>query len=530
MTPTSLPPRPPDGTYVYRATYAGSEIAKDTIVVTSSGTNVVVRDAGTISVQSVSALATTTFDAATLSETGYTADFTLPAGTQHTDVSFAPGDVTVRVPGQIVSIKADPSAPLEFTGDNLAGSFFMLLAALHAHAAARFTLAALEGGVALVSQVQPLANATRPPGVPSADIAADVTFGQAAQTFWYDPATYVVDAVEIPSQGAEIRLVSRSAGVTAATPEPLATPVPTPLPHFSSTNVSFVSAGGIRLAGTVTVPHGTRHRFPAVILVHGSGPENRDESIGPNLVFLQLSNALSNAGYVVVRYDKRGIGRSGGNAATSTRNDLLADVRAALAFAKTLPSVDPHRIFLLGHSEGGELVPSVAAGNPAVAGIVLMAPPALPLAQIVMEQTLESVTAAQRAAARRDELAALEKIRNGTTTGPGMPWLRSSLDVDPIVAIARVRAPILILQGADDVQVLPRDLPRLVNAARRGNRDVTVRIFPGDNHLFMRVTPGEPLTPQAALHQYLTVPGYVDPAVLATLIRWLNVHAHSCCP
>ncbi len=522
----NAPERPRDGTYVYHTQVGGVDIATDRIVISSTDDTVTVQDGANIQVRGITATATSTFDAATLGQTGYTADFTLSSGKQHTIVDIAPGVLTVHASGQSVPIKADPSAPFELTGDNLADSFVLLPAILHARGLQAFTLAVLSGAIPLPSRVQWNPMETRPTDLPATDVPLKITFGTLDEIFWYNSQTYTVDRVLIPIENAQISLVSTTLGVVAPpSPQVEQTPLPTPFPHFSSHDVRFSSSDGTRLAGTVTVPDGTSHRYPAVILVHGSGAEDRDERIGPNPVFLQISNALSNAGYVVLRYDKRGIGKSGGNAANSTRDDLLADVRAAWAFARTQPNVNPHEIFILGHSEGGELVPTVAAGRRGLAGIILMAPPSLPLWEVSLQQALSSVPPSQRAAARSEELAALEKIRNGTTTGAGMPWYRTSMDVDPIVDIRRVYAPILILQGGSDLQVLPSDLPRLVRAARSTNHDVSVHIFPGDNHLFMKVAPGEPATLQAALHQYLYVPGYVDPAVLRALITWLNAHA-----
>jgi dipeptidyl aminopeptidase/acylaminoacyl peptidase len=276
------------------------------------------------------------------------------------------------------------------------------------------------------------------------------------------------------------------------------------------------------LAGTLTVPDTAPAPLPAIVLVHGSGPMDRNETIGPNPVFLQLSNALSNAGYVVLRYDKRGVGQSGGTRDGATRPQLLADATAAYTFVAAQPQVDAQRVFMLGHSEGGELVPTVAANTGAPAGIILMAPPALPLWQISMRQVLASAPPAQEAAARKAELAALAEIRDGSNRSPGMAWYRSSMDVDPVVDIARVACPVLILQGAADVQVAPSDLPRLLAAAKAAHRNVTSYVFPHDNHLFMTVPAGEPATPQAAVHQYLTVPGRIDPDVLAAMLGWLK--------
>ncbi len=398
---------------------------------------------------------------------------------------------------------------------------------LHAGHANAVTLAVLAGGKTVVCRAGSTQSA-RPSGVPATDRSLSFTCAQLQEIYWYDPATYLVHDIEVPAQNAQIQLTGGTSGVTApVTPEPLATALPTPAAHFTSTDIRFRSEDGTVLAGTLTLPQMMHGQVPAVILVHGSGAEDRNETIGPNPVFLQLSNALSNAGYVVLRYDKRGVAKSGGNAADTTRDELIADVTAAYGYIRRQPAVDARRVFLLGHSEGGELVPSVAVNNPTVAGIILMAPPALPLGQVIMQQVEDSVPASQRAQARKDETAALQKIRTGRTSGPGMAWLRTSLDIDPILAIQRVRMPILILQGGSDVQVLPQDLPRLVKAAKSSNRDVTAHVFPGDNHLFMRALPDEPRTPQAALQQYLTVPSYIDPVVLKTLIDWLNAHART---
>jgi uncharacterized protein len=152
----------------------------------------------------------------------------------------------------------------------------------------------------------------------------------------------------------------------------------------------------------------------------------------------------------------------------------------------------------------------------------LMAPPALPLAQISLQQVLAAVAPAQRPAMKAKELAALENMRHAHDSKDA--WYRSSLDVDPVTDIARVRAPILIVQGAADVQVLPADLPRLTKAARAANHDVTVRTFPNDNHLFEAITPGVTQTPFIALNQYLTVPARIDARVLDTLVSWLAHH------
>lgn len=199
------PPRPPDGTYTYQTLVNGTIVQSDTVTIGSSSGGVVVRDAASIPARSITAIATSTYDPASLAQTAYTADFTLPSGMQHTDTTFAPGVVTVRVPGQTVALKADPSAPLEVVADNLAGTDVMIAAMLHATGARAFTLAVLSGGVTVVCHVSP-AHAARPAGVPGGATAVTISSGQLTEVYWFDPTTFTVDAISIPSQSALIRL------------------------------------------------------------------------------------------------------------------------------------------------------------------------------------------------------------------------------------------------------------------------------------------------------------------------------------
>jgi hypothetical protein len=517
-----LPPRPPDGTYAYAISAAGAAIGTCTVAIAGDHAAIAVTEHA--SLPGLTATTTATYDAATLHPTAYQADVVLPRGTQHIAVTAKAGAFVVTAAGQTVDIAADPSAPLEVVGDNLCATLVLIPAMLHASGASALTLAVLSGGKAVVAKAVAGDAPTRPERVPPGDAHLTLELAGLHETYWYDPATYLVHDIDVPEQQASFALTATAApGATVATPAPPPSPLPTPLPHFTSREIAFPSGDGTVLAGTLTVPDGGKPPFATVVLVHGSGAENRDEAIGPNPIFLQLSNALSNAGYAVVRYDKRGVGKSGGGADGSPRDDLLADVRAAVAFARAQPELDPKRIFVLGHSEGGELVPTVAAGDPQLAGIVLMAPPALPLWRVSTQQALASVSVTDRASAEREEVAALDAIRHSSDVENA--WYRSSMDVDPIVDIARVRVPILILQGGGDAQVSPADLPRLVDAARAANRDVTVRIFSGDNHLFEPIVGKQPQTPSEAVHQYLTVPARIDPRVLSDLIAWLGRHA-----
>lgn len=510
-----------DGTYHYDLVVNGTSIGKSDVVVSSDAHAMTVREQ--LTQGQVNAVTQATYATPTGALTSYSADVKLPsAGSQHTTVLVKHGVMTVQVPGQSVDINADPAAPLMIVGDNLVATNVMIPSILHATGAKTYTLAVLAGGKAYLAKVVNEKVTSRPSGVPTTDSEVAVDVAGLREVFWYNPGSFVVDDVNVAAQGLDIRLVSQGTGTAAPAQSPAPTPMPTPVPHFQSHDVRFKSADGTKLAGTITVPDKPERRFPAVVLVHGSGAVDRNETIGPNLIFLQLSNAFSNAGYVVLRYDKRGVARSGGKA-DSSRTELLTDVAAAYKYLRGYPRVDARHVFLLGHSEGGELVPTVAAANPDAAGIILMAPPALPLWQVSMRQVLAGLSGDQYDQAATQELAALGAIRDGFNRSPGMNWYRSSMDVDPTVDIKRVACPILILQGADDVQISPKDLPRLVKAAKSANRDVTSRVFPNDNHLFMAISANEPRTPAAALHQYLSVPDRIDPKVMRTLMRWLHV-------
>ncbi|HWT05439.1 MAG TPA: alpha/beta fold hydrolase [Xanthomonadales bacterium] len=525
--PVALPPRPPDASYSYALQAGGMALGSSTVVVDgSTAGTIVVKESASMSIPRYTATTTMRYDAATLLETGYTADVNLTGGTQHTVVTVKPGAMTVTSTptGGTADIPADPSAPLELISDNLAGSSIMVPAILHATGAKTFTLAVLSGAKALVCKVVTDPLPSRPAFVPVGDVELALEVAGIRFLYWYDATTYVVHDIAIPAQQADYRLTATTApGAAVPTPAPQATALPTPAPHFSSRDVQFTSTDGTVLAGTLTVPDRGRAPFGAVVFVHGSGPMDRDETIGPNPFFLQLSNALSNAGFAVLRYDKRGVAKSGGRNTSGARGELLDDVKAAYRFARAQHEIDPKHVYLLGHSEGGELVPTVAAQERAVAGIILMAPPSLPLWQVSMRQVLASVTPDKRAAMEKEELAALDTMRHSTAAKDA--WYRSSMDVDPAVDIARVRSPILILQGEGDAQVSPQDLPRLAKAARAANRDVTVRTFPNDNHLFEAIVSDGPQTPQAAVQQYLTVPARIDARVLDTLSAWMASHA-----
>jgi hypothetical protein len=287
--------------------------------------------------------------------------------------------------------------------------------------------------------------------------------------------------------------------------------------NYSSRDVTITAGDGVKLAATLTLP-ASKPPFRALLLVHGSGCIDRDETIGPNKIFAQIANDLSNAGYAVLRYDKRSCGKSGGTFAL--RDRLIADARDMLAFMRAQPEIDAKSLYVLGHSEGGELAPSIAIADGHLRGIVLMAPPALPLEQILMQQLLRNVPPARQATTRRKVVAMFAAIESGKAAKSGEDrWLRSSFGIDPIKLIVRVPCPMLVLQGTKDIQVLPTDTPRLVAAARAAHRNITVVMLDGDDHLFIRLDPSAKSTGG----EYF-VPSYLDPQLLTSIRDWLGKH------
>lgn len=310
---------------------------------------------------------------------------------------------------------------------------------------------------------------------------------------------------------------SRVAAWTGAV-APVSYAAPAGAPYTARDVVIAARAGA--LAGTLTMPaHASRARVPAVILISGSGAQDRDEST-PALAgwrpFREIADTLSRRGIAVLRLDDRGVGGSAAAAPLATLLNEADDVRDAVAWLRTRAGVDPARIGLLGHSTGGVVAPMVAAGDPRIRAVVLVAAPASSGRQ-VSEYQLRSLFAedSTRTPAQRDSLlrVALRQSDSAYDT-PG--WLRQFGGYDPLPAAARVRAPALVLHGETDRQVPAADAARLAKAMRdAGNRAVVVRTFPRMNHLLVDDPSGNPL-------RYHALPGLQVRADLrGVLADWL---------
>lgn len=288
---------------------------------------------------------------------------------------------------------------------------------------------------------------------------------------------------------------------------------------YTAEQVRIPTPGGHVLAGTLTRPEGGA-RVPAVVLVTGSGAQDRDEAI-PMVrgfrPFRQIADTLSRRGVAVLRLDDRGFGASTGDAASATSADFADDVRAAIGWLRAREDIDPARVGIVGHSEGGLIAPMVAATDPAVAGIVLIAGPARTGREIIAYQQRQAIEGNESLTPAGRDSALVVAREQLAEAAERQAWLRYFLEHDPLPVARRVTAtPVLILQGATDRQVTADQADELASAFREaGNTDVTVRVFPDVNHLMLRDADGNPAG-YATLEDTAVVP-----ALLGTLADWV---------
>jgi pimeloyl-ACP methyl ester carboxylesterase len=232
-----------------------------------------------------------------------------------------------------------------------------------------------------------------------------------------------------------------------------------------------------------------------VVTITGSGQQDRDEYIpyaGGIRLFRQVADTLGRRGIAVLRLDDRGLGASGGSAVGSTSADFADDIRAAIAYLRARQDIDPDRIGIVGHSEGGAIAPMIAATDPRLKAMVVMAAPGEPGIEISMAQNKyivdrdTTLTPAQRDSVLRAARASLDPAKQT------IPWVKFWMSYDPAPAARQVKAATLILQGATDRQVPADQAEKLAALIRAGgNSDVTVRVFPSTNHLFIEDPSGD---------------------------------------
>jgi uncharacterized protein len=273
------------------------------------------------------------------------------------------------------------------------------------------------------------------------------------------------------------------------------------------------------LGATITIPRGTG-RFPAVVLVHGSGPQDRDETVGANRVFRDLAEGLSSKGVVVLRYDKRTkvYGAKMGSS-TTLDDEVILDAVAAVHQLAARPEVDPKRVFVIGHSLGALLAPEIAvrAGN--VAGVVALAPPGRPPWDIVLAQM-------RYLEAPPDQIADIEKkaalLRQGKPAdllgASGAYWLDWSRR-DGVAMAKKLGRPVLALRGDRDFQVGAEDLATW-RVGLQGQKGAIVQTLPHLNHLFIRGE-GKP-----SPSEYEN-PDHVDPNVIEMIRKFVTTASAS---
>jgi len=289
---------------------------------------------------------------------------------------------------------------------------------------------------------------------------------------------------------------------------------------YTAEEVSFKGPGGITLGGTLTKPLNARGPLPAVVTITGSGQQDRDEYIplvGGLRVFRQVADTLSRVGIAVLRLDDRGLGASTGSFANSNTADFADDTRAALAYLRSRPDIDPNRLALVGHSEGGMIAPMVAATDPKLRAIAIMAGPADKMIDIILEQNKwvadhnPKMTQAQRDSVLAETRVALAPERQFA------PALKFWMSYDPAPAAKQVKAATLILQGETDRQVPAGNATKLAALIRSGgNKDVTVRIFPATDHLFLEDSTGDFLD----MYKHVKT-NKVSPVILGAMADWL---------
>ena len=315
-------------------------------------------------------------------------------------------------------------------------------------------------------------------------------------------------------------------------------------------NVTFGSpAAGVSLAGTLTVPPGAG-LFPAVVLLTGSGPEDRDETVFDHKPFAVLADYLARRGVAVLRFDDRGVGESTGTLQGTTSADYAADARAALAWLRAQPGIDKKHVGLLGHSEGGTAAALAAAQPQGPDFVVLLASPGIAGHELIVQQTvalagLRGADAAAQATVAQQErqlLAAVTQHPDNTQARTALlpllaqagisgaaadqtiaqltsPGYRALLADQPARDLAKVHCPVLALNGSRDVQVAAgANLAGIRQGlAAAHNPDVTVRELPGLNHLFQTAATG-------SIEEYGISEETFAPAALQIIGDWVLAH------
>ena len=340
---------------------------------------------------------------------------------------------------------------------------------------------------------------------------------------------------------------------------------PKPPYAYKSIEVGFTNKDqSLRFAGTLTLPDtGNGKKYPAVILISGSGPQDRDETIFGHKPFAIIADHLTKNGFGVLRVDDRGTGRSTGVFSTATSADFAKDTEAALDYLATNASIDTKQIGLIGHSEGGQIAPMVASKRKEVSFIVLLAGPGIPCLDLMAEQNVtifrsngfpENVANAYGPLYKQFMRAIINSADSATALANGIkilndwkvvdtvkqifrvatpedqayftsekiasvnnPWFRYFLSYDPVPVLKSLSCAVLALNGSRDLQVLPASNLKGMEAALKKSKtkNYEIKEIPGVNHLFQTCN-------SCSLEEYATLEESFSPAVLTIMTEWLQ--------
>jgi pimeloyl-ACP methyl ester carboxylesterase len=334
---------------------------------------------------------------------------------------------------------------------------------------------------------------------------------------------------------------------------------PQPPYPYNEEEVSYVNAAaGDTLAGTLTTPK-SGGPLAAVLLITGSGPQNRNEALMGHKPFLVLADYLTRQGIAVLRVDDRGIGKSTGNFAAATTEDFASDALAGVQYLKTRKEINPGKIGLIGHSEGGIIAPMVAAESKDVAFIVLMAGTGVTGEKIsllqselinkangiadetikkesrmnlnifnVVKQERDTAIVAKKIKAlientrkfmtdkEKQDLGLVDAAIPQIIKSVNSPWFRFFLSYDPQTALKQIDCPVLAINGEKDLQVpFDQNLPKIEEALKNGNNTHrTIKKLPGLNHLFQACESGSPA-------EYAKIEETISPLALKTMGDWI---------
>lgn len=333
-----------------------------------------------------------------------------------------------------------------------------------------------------------------------------------------------------PSQGS----AQAPAPSPAQSPAPKLAPAAETAPAYAKQDAFVekdvqVGSGDWVLPGKLDLPKGAGP-FPAVVLVHGSGPEDMDESVGGAKVFKDLGQGLASAGIAVLRYDKRTkvytLKMAADQSTLTVRDEVLTDVYAALALLRRTDGVDPKRVFVLGHSLGGMLAPRIAMADRKLAGIVIMAGSTRPLEDLIVEQ-MDYIASLQPGGKSDPKIEAIKKqaakvkdpqLSSATPSSelpfntPASYWLDLRA-YNPAKMAGGLEIPILVLQGGRDYQVSTKDFDGW-KSALDGHPNATFKLYPSLNHLFEE---GEGKSTPAEYEK----PGHVAAPVVKDIASWI---------